>query len=405
MKHTVKGLTLAAGVLLAGAAVSNAFLSPAPAPPAAEEGGVGPDIIVGSIFDKQKYGSLDGKVAFAIGTESCNIGDEPADWISGNNRHPVIAQNMYRYHDGRIVQIGMSWLKHGFAALNGTLCGSCQSTGGNSLGVGCSDPYWASLNGSQSNLGPRSEVNAFNGVFAYPFGGPGANDLLDKRIVVEISDMEPANWPGATFFVEAQYIAQDDAQAGNGVNNASYRQINVSGSGTSVNFSLTGSTVREKPAILAWPSLDTGVQTWKIDVPNDGVLYILYKASDNGDGTWRYEYALHNLNVDRSVRGFGVQVPGDVNLSGIGKHVLGHHSGEPYTDYNWKTGVKQGYRFWATKSFNQNPNANALRWGMMNSFWFDADSPPATVSGGVELFKPGGVGDPVRMFFDLTGPS
>lgn len=407
MSKQAKGWMLAAGLLLAGATASHALVNPTPAPPAptAEEGGIGPDIIVGSIFEKRKYGSLDGKVSFAIGTESCNVGDEPADWISGNNRHPVIAQNIYRLHDGRMMQIGMSWLKHGFAALNNNLCDTCNPTPSNSLGVGCSDPYTASLNGSQGNLGPRSEVNAFTGVFPYPFGGPGANDLLDKRIIVEIADLEGANWPGAKWYVESEYIAQDDAQAGNGENNCSYRECTVTGTGTGVNFNLSGSTVRGRPAITAWAAEDPTVVTTKIFTDNDGLLYFLSHGTDNGDGTWQYEYALFNLNVSRGVRGVGVLVPGSVNLTDIGKNIVAHHSGEPYVDYNWKTGVKQGYRFWATKSHNQDPNANALHWGMMNSFWFTADSPPTTVSCGVELFEPGQPGDALRYFFDGQGPS
>ena len=99
--------------------------------------------------------------AFSVGTTSCNIGNQNLSWVGSTSAHPVIGQNLYRLKDGRLEQIGMSWLKHGFGALQGSLCMPCQGTGSwSALGVGCSDPYGSSLNGSQGPLGPRSEVNA-----------------------------------------------------------------------------------------------------------------------------------------------------------------------------------------------------------------------------------------------------
>ena len=77
---------------------------------------------------------------------------------------------MFRLKDGRFEQIGQSWLKHGFFAESLNLCcNSCSGDPtGNHLGVGCSDPYTSSRNGSQGNLGPRSTVNASTGVSVIP---------------------------------------------------------------------------------------------------------------------------------------------------------------------------------------------------------------------------------------------
>ena len=47
-----------------------------------------------------------------------------------NNLHPVIGQNLYQWHDGLFRQVGQSWLKHGFCALQSGGCGSCQPAGG-----------------------------------------------------------------------------------------------------------------------------------------------------------------------------------------------------------------------------------------------------------------------------------
>ena len=83
-------------------------------------------------------------------TQSCNSGTEPLDWFEagGDTRHPVIAQNMFRLKDGRFEQIGQSWLKHGFCAVNETesMCGPCNATPCDTLGVGCADTYTALAN-------------------------------------------------------------------------------------------------------------------------------------------------------------------------------------------------------------------------------------------------------------------
>src|SRR5688572_28479699 len=120
-------------------------------------GQAGPDVIVGSLNGMDSYGSSGGIYAYSIGTTSCNVGTVWLNWFANTNQHPVIGQNFYRLKNGRFEQIGMSWLKHGFFALSGSLCfNDCQGTNGEHLGVHCSDPYDAGLNGDQGN-GPRNE--------------------------------------------------------------------------------------------------------------------------------------------------------------------------------------------------------------------------------------------------------
>jgi hypothetical protein len=89
-------------------------------------------------------------VGLGVGTTSCNNGDQPFNWFAlPNTDHPVIPQNLYRMsggatNDERFEQIGQSWLKHAFTALEGTVCGTCNTSGcqtGTHLCPGCSDPY------------------------------------------------------------------------------------------------------------------------------------------------------------------------------------------------------------------------------------------------------------------------
>ncbi|MCA9323108.1 MAG: hypothetical protein KDB53_20375, partial [Planctomycetes bacterium] len=102
----------------------------------AQSGNPGPDVIVGDLPSTQSYGSLGTISAFSIGTTSCNIGTQNLNWYSNVNQHPVIAQNLYRIKNDRFEMIGLSHLKHGFTALTGSVCDTCQNPGtGSQLGV------------------------------------------------------------------------------------------------------------------------------------------------------------------------------------------------------------------------------------------------------------------------------
>lgn len=60
----------------------------------------GPDVTVLNLTDIRNYttsGPVDGYRAYAIGTDACNVGDQPVWWCNGNTaycsdeQHPVIA--------------------------------------------------------------------------------------------------------------------------------------------------------------------------------------------------------------------------------------------------------------------------------------------------------------------------
>jgi len=352
---------------------------------------VGPDVVVFEDMGTYRWGTSGDTVAYSVGTESCNRGDEPVLWISDSNQHPVIAQNLYRLKDGRLEQIGLSWLKHGFVSVNGDSCGDCEDPpmGGSQLGVGCSDPYSAHLNGSQWNLGPRHEVNAFTGVFDYPHSVPSGDPILAGRIQVGIEDVAPAMNPGALYFIEGQYIAADDAAAGNDLNNASYRQVSVN---TSLDLDVLGPTEESFPAVYAWELNDPAATVVTADVPLEGRFHVAYKAIDNGNGTWRYEYGVHNLNSHASAGSLSVPIPTDAVVTNSGFHDVDYHSGEPWDDADWSVTVDTalGVVTWSTDDYGTNPDANALRWGTMYNFWFDADSAPELVDATIGLFRPGG---------------
>ncbi|MFK7960674.1 MAG: hypothetical protein AB8G96_09110 [Phycisphaerales bacterium] len=357
------------------------------------EGGI-PDVIVWEIFGFQNY-SQGSMRAYAIGTTSCNTGDVPLAWFSNTNQHPVIGQNMFRLAPGangnpRFEQVGQAWLKHGFCALSQTQCGPCQATNCNTLGVGCSDPYSAGLNGSQFDAGPKWQVNATTGFFPYPPSNPSWNGNVARRLQVPSSDVQPSQNPGATYFVEAQYVCPDENPAISitaARNNTSWRQVNLNFAGSITGYS--GSTQMEEAAIEAWKNADAEVMLTTVTVPDEGTIYVASRAYDNGDGTYDYEYAVQNLDVHRSVGTFTVPVASAADVSGEGFADVDYHSGEPFSGTDWASNRAGDELSWATQTFAQNANANAIRWGTLYNFRFTSDAAPA--DGDVELgmFRPG----------------
>src|SRR5215472_16582779 len=286
----------------------------------------GPDVIVGNIEDVAQEGSAGTQVGLAIGTDSCNNGDQPVDWFAlPNTDHPVVPQNLYRMSGGtdnteRFEQIGQSWMKHTFDALEETVCGTCNTSGcqtGTHLCPGCSDPYVSSLNGSQSSIGSRAWINPFTGSFpsnANDHSGH-VHDGVSHRILVETSDVTPAGNPGASYFGEEAYITpheytwcQSHPGECNMFNNFSYRQFSVTGGPTFFNFSPVSSTVRMQPAIQAWAATGATVNQIEPDPGNDGIWFMGYKVSNPSVGVWHYEYALFNMNLDRAIQSFSVPV-------------------------------------------------------------------------------------------------
>jgi hypothetical protein len=376
----------------------------------------GPDVIVGDVEDVDQQGSNGTQVGLAIGTDSCNNGDQPVDWFAlPQTDHPVVPQNLYRMsggtnNDARFEQIGQSWMKHTFLALEDFVCGNCNTSGcqtGSHLCPGCSDPYTSGLNGDQGSIGSRAWINPFTGSFpstANNHTGHSHNGV-SHRILVETSDLIPAQNVGASYFGEAAYISpheytwcQSHPDQCNMFNNYSYRRFSVTGGPTFFNFPAVGSTVRMQPAIQAWAATGATVNQVQPDPGNDGIWLMGYKITNPSAGTWRYEYALFNMNLDRGIQSFSVPLSLGVNISNIGFHAPPQHPGwandgtfnnQGYSSMPWTVTQTSDSITWNSETFAQNPNANAIRWGTLYNFRFDADQPPQSANATVGFFKTG----------------
>src|SRR5262249_28087015 len=123
---------------------------------------------------------------------------------------------------------------------------------------------------------------------------------------------------------------------------------------------------------------------------------------------WHYEYAIYNQNLDRGIASFKVPVGAGVTISNVGFHMPGQQPGWSadgtmnnlgFSSTSWANTQTTEYMLWSTETFAQNPNANAIRWGTLYNFRFDADRPPATMYGTVGFFK---TGSPINVL--IQGP-
>jgi hypothetical protein len=389
----------------------------------------GPDVIVGDIESvEQPQGGVNGNfVGLGVGTVSCNNGDQPIDWHElPDVTHPVIPQNLYRMSGGadnteRFEQIGQSWMKHAFFALEEFICGTCNTSPpcvtGDQLCPGCADTYVASLNYNQNGIGSRAWVNPFSGSFPSNSNSHSGHNHTgtSHRVTVATSDLIPAQNPGATYFAEGQYISPTEytwcqlhpGQC-NMYNNVSYRQFTVSGGPSTFTFSPVGSTFRMQPAMMAW----TGATVNQVqpDPGNDGIFFVGYKVTNPSPNIWHYEYAIYNENLDRSIQSFEVVYPlFPAILNNVGFHAPpqepgwandGTFNNQGYSSTPWTFTKGFSSATWNCETFAQNQNANAIRFGTLYNFRFDSSAPPAASTANIGFFK---TGSPISV--DIPAPA
>lgn len=381
--------------LLIGGVIAAAISSRAEALPSGTAQLNAPDLIVGDVLDWVKYGTSGGISSYAFGSTSCNVGNAELTWSANTNNHPVISGTVYRLKDGVLEQLGINWLKHGFATLNQNLCGTCQPTNGTKLGIGCSDPYVATLNGMQSNLGPRTDVNPYNGFFPYPPTKNSAGGILGGRTQLQNVDIDPALNATARYFVEIHYVHPEDTPLlGNGNNNVSYREIKFLTGSAPWSISFVSPTVRTTSMIEGWPVIDPTVNLTQLSFPNDGTLFLASKVTQIGSNQWKYVYTLYNRDSDRGARAFGLPVPVSATIANLTFRDVAYHSGETVLGTDWAPMDGPVLNLpraigWVTGSFSQDPNNNGLRWGTACTMTFTCDRAPVVGRAVVQSFKSG----------------
>jgi hypothetical protein len=356
--------------------------------------GVGVDVSTGRLSSIQQVGHAGtfptGTASLSMSTTSCNVGTVDVPWLAPMQEdHPVIHMAIYRLLDGRFEQIGVSEMKHGFFALSNSDCTPCQHpSGGTFLGVGCSDTYGVSNNSDRNYLAPRREINPYLGTWEctgshFAGGQPdcvrrhgsSGHGVLDHRLVAQDADLNNA---GATYYYEGYYIVRDDISRNN---NWASKICTMTWNGSTWSFVTPSSNnpLVEGPVLSRFGDLRTTVA-----VPEDGQVMLAVKTTDLGGGVTHYEYALLNMDSDRQLRSFSLPVAGVPNITNIG-----FHDSDTDATNDWQVTVDQGTITWQTETYDQNPNAHALEFGLMFNFRFDAAAAPKEADATLGLFKPG----------------
>src|SRR5262249_17299429 len=123
-----------------------------------------------------------------------------------------------------------------------------------------------------------------------------------------------------------------------------------------------------------------------------GLFLLSAKSTALGGGFWHYEYAIENMNSNRAAVSFSIPIDPSATVQNIGFHDVDYHSGEPFAGTDWNGVFSNGAVTLSTQDFNTNKNANALRWGTLYNFRFDANRQPQTVNATLGLFRPGSPG-------------
>ena len=178
----------------------------------------------------------------------------------------------------------------------------------------------------------------------------------------------------------------DDAAVNNDNNNVSYVRVTVTNN-TNYSMALSGSTFQQKAAIYHWAQVVPTV-SYSVADSTDGRFIIGNNVSQNADGSYHYEYAIYNQNSDSSGASFSIPLAAGVVATNATFKDVAYHSGEPYDGTDWTvTNNGTELKWQCTQTFAQNANANALRFGTLYNFSFDANSAGATGTAAFGLFK------------------
>ncbi len=359
-------------------------------------GTTAPDVTFCELYGLQQFGRLFDTVGLAVNTTSWNIGNADLTWLAPPDpRHPFIVQNLYRIKDDRFEQIGQSWIKHGFFALASTQCVTpctfepIQGHGeGPFLGMGCTDTYTSGLNAFQTGLGPREEVNPWTASWDASTSEMDRNhghDPIEHRLQVRDVDLDPLENAFSEYIVEGYYVHFEDVLP---LNNAAWKRItSITGSvGGTWNFAMAplGADMEIGFAIDAWTGAEATILAQEIPVVKgvspDGRCDLRAKATSNGDGTWHYEYAILNIDMDRKGGSFTVPVDPTNVITNIGFLAV-RSADESFDNVPWTSSISTDCPT-SARCIKWETVNNPLRWGTVYNFRFDADASPQLGAGG-----------------------
>lgn len=357
-------------------------------------------------------GSTNGKLVLGTDASLRNVGQTAVAWYAhfsgdhppyGNDQHPFLVWNLYRMdRDGRIRQIGASGAKHAFFSINE----HCRCKSGNVFWPGCEDIYSSSSNdngsgNAEQNLGARAEIVPFKAIWARCGSawdrdcdgrmdpGSGAQDLYRYRLTVDEADLLPPLSTGARYFFEYWYVVRDDVDI---YNTMGHREIRLAKQGANWRVELVDAQAAQRdfflgPVINRWvdPAAPTpAAMNRELSTPL-GRARIAARASDLGNGLWRYQYAVMNFDYahvrfdpahadgpnmklleNHGFARFAVPLPRDVTATSLRFDDADDDAGNDWTAATTGDTVR-----WSTPDSNR-----TLDWGTLYHFEFTANAPP-----------------------------
>lgn len=303
------------------------------------------------------------------------------------DQHPFLVWNLYRIFDGRLEQLAASGTKHAFFTINVNCDLNCGS--GQILWPGCEDTYGVFNNDSSTYQGPRSEIDASQGLWdsCNSFFDTDCNGSQDgfagnwnNRLLVEPTELDL----DARYFVDAWYVIQYDV---NIWNTMGFHEINPAAGGSG-GYNMNPGPFQQGPPINAWVDENTANPleahsvlvidgpTPTADYPDNmpaGQTRVLAKAEDLGDGDFTYRYAVMNYDFDQGFSEFVVPIPDGAIVSDT------FMGGPPDVMLEaWQIDIENNaVRFTA-------PAGQKLPWFTLYNFEITVDQAPA-VDGAVSL--------------------
>ncbi len=409
----LSGLAVAVLTLDAAVVVPAGVLPEGTPPPCGDWSG-DQDVQLIDLSSISQTGSVqNGQVVAVPSARLKNVGTANVPWYTkftgpappyNNDQHPFLMWAAYRIANGALHQLGVSDVKHAFLTINSN-CDPGACTDPHILGLGCEDVYGTSTNTSNNSLAFREEVSAGAGIWAHcdepvpqtpshfdesppdcvqDFFGAG-EDAYSHGLVLQEADLEVA---GAQYYFTGWYVIRDDI---NIFNTMGYREIDPTPSGGGWVFPTIGGLVLGSP-VNAWvPPGPGGASSENITIEaDDGHLQLAVQATALGESLFRYEYGLMNHDFDRQIESFSVPLLLGVDVSSSSFRDIDQDGGN-----DWTATVTADAIEW------QAPTGNALDWGTLFNFTFEANTPAVSLQATLSVLEPG---TPDELLIKTLGP-
>jgi hypothetical protein len=214
-------------------------------------------------------------------------------------------------------------------------------------------------------------------------------DPFEHRLTATVADLST---PGARYFYFAWYLVKADVDI---FNSMGFREVTPTFS-SSWSFPDAGDLIQGAP-VDAWVDpLALGsdeaasIITECDDITAgdcDGHLQLSARATIVAPEvaafrgvSYRYEYALINLDYDRQIDTFSIPIPAGVNVTNVSFRDPDDDAGN-----DWVASIGANTISWDLP----NGESSGLRWGDLYNFGFEADVAPADVFAQLGVFEPG----------------